>query len=199
MANKKERTLLIIKPDGVQRSLVGEIIHRIERTGLKLAAMKLMVASKEQAYEHYKKDEEWLQKKGELRIKQRQEAGKPIEKSARDYGMDIVNGNVVFMTAGPIVPMIWEGNQAVGVVKKLVGTTEPLTSDVGTIRGDLTIDSYSISNNDERSVRNLVHCTDNPAETDREIGIWFKPEEIVSYKHVNERMLYDVNLEGILE
>lgn len=117
MANKKERTLLIIKPDGVQRSLVGEIIHRIERTGLKLAAMKLMVASKEQAYEHYKKDEEWLQKKGELRIKQRQEAGKPIEKSARDYGMDIVNGNVVFMTAGPIVPMIWEGNQAVGVVK----------------------------------------------------------------------------------
>ena len=199
MANKKERTLLIIKPDGVQRSLVGEIIHRIERTGLKLAAMKLMVASKEQAYEHYKKDEEWLQKKGELSIKQRQEAGKPIEKSARDYGMDIVNGNVVFMTAGPIVPMIWEGNQAVGVVKKLVGTTEPLTSDVGTIRGDLTIDSYSISNNDERSVRNLVHCTDNPAETDREIGIWFKPEEIVSYKHVNERMLYDVNLEGILE
>ncbi len=199
MANQKERTLLIVKPDGVQRNLIGEIIHRIERTGLKLVAMKIMVASKEQAYEHYKKDEEWLQKKGELRVKQRTEAGKPIEKAARDYGMDIVNGNVVFMTAGPVVPMVWEGNQAVGVVKKLVGTTEPLTSDVGTIRGDFTIDSYNISNKDERSVRNLVHCTDDPAESDREINLWFKPEEVLSYKHVNERMLYDVNLEGILE
>ncbi len=199
MANQKERTLLIIKPDGVQRNLMGEIIHRIERTGLKLVAMKLIVATKEQAYEHYKKDEEWLQKKGELRVKQRTEAGKPVEKPAREYGMDIVNGNVTFMTAGPIVPMIWEGNQSVGIIKKLVGTTEPLTSDVGTIRGDLTIDSYDISNGDERSVRNLVHCTDNPAESDREIAIWFKPEEIVNYKHVNERMLYDVNLEGILE
>ncbi len=196
---QKERTLLIIKPDGVQRNLIGEIIRRIERTGLKLVAMKFIVATKEQAYEHYKKGEEWLAQKGELRIKQRTEAGKLVEKPAREYGMDIVNGNVTFMTAGPVVPMVWEGNQAVGIIKKLVGTTEPLTSDVGTIRGDLTIDSYDISNQDDRSVRNLVHCTDNPTESDREINLWFKPEELVSYKHVNERMLYDVNLEGILE
>ena len=196
---KKERTLVIIKPDGVQRGLVGELIHRIERTGLKLVAAKFILGTKEQGFEHYKKDEAWLQSKGELRVKQRTEAGKPIEKPAREYGMDIVNANVSFITCGPIFPMIWEGNKAVGIVKKIVGGTEPLTSDVGTIRGDLTIDSYDLSNEDDRCVRNLIHCTDDPKESDREIAIWFKPEEIIDYRHIGEQMLYDVNLDGILE
>jgi nucleoside-diphosphate kinase len=197
--NKSERTLVIVKPDGVQRSLIGEIVKRIERTGLKLVAMKFMLGTAAQGYEHYKKDEAWLEQKGQLLVKQRTEAGKPIEKSARDYGMDIVNANVTFITAGPIVPMIWEGNKAVGIVKKLVGGTEPLTSDVGTIRGDLTVDSYDLSNADERCVRNLIHCTDDPREAPREIAIWFKPEEVLEYRHIAEQMLYDVNLDGILE
>lgn len=196
---KKERTLVIIKPDGVQRSLIGELIGRIERTGLKLIAMKFVVATEAQAYEQYKKDEAWLKAKGELRIKLLTEAGKPAQKSARDYGMDIVNGNMKFLISGPIVPMVWEGNKAVGIVKKIVGGTEPLTSDVGTIRGDLTIDSYDLSNADERCVRNLIHCTDDPKESDREIALWFKPEEIINYRHIAEQMLYDVNLDGILE
>ncbi len=199
MNTSKQRTLVIIKPDGVQRNLIGEIVHRIERTGLKLVAMKLMVATPEQGLAHYGKNDEWLNAKGARRIEQMKAAGKPVTKAPKDYGMDIVNANVKFIIAGPIVPMIWEGNEAVGVVKKIVGTTEPLTSDVGTIRGDLTIDSYDLSDNDERCVRNLVHCTSDPEETEREVAIWFKPGEIVNYKHINERMLYDVNLEGILE
>lgn len=196
---KKERTLVIIKPDGVQRGLIGEIIHRIERTGLKLVAAKFILATEEQGNEHYKKDEAWLQAKGELRIKQRTKAEKPIEKTAREYGMDIVKGNVSFITAGPVFPMIWEGNKAVGIIKKIVGGTEPLTSDVGTIRGDFTIDSYDLSNEDDRSVRNLLHCTDGPKESEREINLWFKPEEILDYRQMNEQMLYDINLDGILE
>ncbi len=199
MPFRKEKTLVIIKPDGVQRSLVGEIIRRIERTGLKLIAMKCIVATFEQGFEHYKKDERWLEEKGARRIKQREEAGKPVDKSAREYGMDIVNANAHFMSAGPIVVMVWQGNSAVGIVKKLVGGTEPLTSDVGTIRGDFTIDSYDISDADERCVRNVVHCTDSPDESDKEIAIWLKPEEILSYRHIAEQMLYDVNLDGILE
>ncbi|TSA45834.1 nucleoside-diphosphate kinase [bacterium] len=196
---KKERTLVIIKPDGVQRGLIGEIIHRIERTGLKLVAAKFVLGTEEQGNEHYKKDDVWLQAKGELRIKQRTEAGKPIEKTAREYGMDIVKGNVAFITAGPVFPMIWEGNKAVGIIKKIVGGTEPLTSDVGTIRGDLTIDSYDLSNEDNRCVRNLLHCTDDSNESEREINLWFKPEEILDYRQMNEQMLYDINLDGILE
>mgnify|MGYP003562614118 FL=1 len=103
------------------------------------------------------------------------------------------------MTSGPIVAMVVEGAQAVGVVKKLVGGTEPLTSDVGTIRGDLTTDSYQLANLDSRSVRNLIHCTDKPEESEREINIWFKPEEIISYTHINEKILHDVNVDGIFE
>jgi len=95
--------------------------------------------------------------------------------------------------------MVIEGNQAVAVVKKLVGETEPASSDVGTIRGDLTMDSYSIAAIDDRAVRNLIHCSDQVEEAKREIGLWFSNDELISYKHIEERMLYDVNLDGILE
>jgi nucleoside-diphosphate kinase len=87
----------------------------------------------------------------------------------------------------------------VGVVKKLVGATEPLTSDVGTIRGDFTIDSYGLSDTDQRAIRNLVHCSDQPAEAQREIAVWFKPDELHQYRHIAEEILYDINLDGIRE
>jgi len=103
------------------------------------------------------------------------------------------------MTSGPVVAMVVEGNGAAGIVKKLVGGTEPLTSDVGTIRGDLTLDSYSIAGADSRAVRNLVHCSDSPEEAERETKIWFTDSEIVKYSNIQERILYDVNLDGILE
>jgi nucleoside-diphosphate kinase len=92
--------------------------------------------------------------------------------------------------------MALEGNQAVGIVKKLVGGTEPMTSDVGTIRGDMTIDSYELANVDGRAVRNLIHCSDQVDEANRELALWFKPEELMTYRHINESMLYDVNLDG---
>jgi len=196
---KKERTFVIIKPDGVQRSLIGEIIKRFERTGLKLAAMKLFVADEKRLWMHYNKDDAWYELKGGATIKNRQAAGMPVEKTAIEYGKDIVRALVKFMSCGPVVAMIWEGNEAVGIVKKIVGATEPLTSDVGTIRGDLTVDSYNLSNIDGRAVRNLVHCSDKPEEAGREINIWFKNEEIVNYNHVQDEILYDVNLDGILE
>ena len=95
--------------------------------------------------------------------------------------------------------MVWEGNQAVGVVKKLVGGTEPSTSDVGTIRGDFTIDSYAICAVDDRAVRNLIHCSDAPEEAEREIKLWLGSEGILKYRLVQDQILYDVNLDGILE
>ena len=103
------------------------------------------------------------------------------------------------MSCGPVVPMIWEGNQAVGIVKKIVGSTEPLTSDGGTIRGDYTLDSYELSSIDNRAVRNLVHCSDPVADAEREIPIWFDKEEILRYRLVAEQILYDINLDGLKE
>ncbi len=195
----KERTFVMVKPDGVQRGLVGEIIKRLERVGLKITALKMVIPTEEQCWTHYNKDDAWFMKKGERTISDRQSLGLPVDKDAMEYGKDIIRALVKFMTSGPVVAMVLSGNQAVGIVTKLVGGTEPLTSDVGTIRGDFTLDSYNLSSQDERAVRNLIHCSDKPEEAEREMQIWFKPEEIIEYRQLNEEILYDVNLDGILE
>lgn len=195
----KEKSFVMVKPDGVQRGLIGEIIQRVERVGLKISALKMVVPTEEQCWTHYNKDDAWYTQKGERAIADRQANGLPADKPALEYGKDIVRALVKFMTSGPVVAMVLTGNQAVGIVKKLVGGTEPLTSDVGTIRGDFTLDSYALSSLDERAVRNLAHCSDKPEEAEREIKIWFKPEEILAYRQLNEEILYDVNLDGILE
>ncbi len=196
---QKERSFVAIKPDGVQRSLVGEIIKRFERTGLKLVCLKMTMATADKCWTHYNKDEKWYEEKGANVVKNRTNAGLPIEKEAIEYGRDIIGALVKFMTCGPVVVMVWEGNQAVNIVKKLVGGTEPTTSDVGTIRGDLTLDSYELSNLASRAVRNLIHCSDKPEEAEREIAIWLDPKEILSYRLVQEQILYDVNIDGLLE
>lgn len=196
---KKERTLVILKPDAVQRGLIGETIKRIEKTGLKLIAMKLVMAKEEQLWSHYNKDDAWYIKKGEQTIEEKKSLGLPVEKEAIEYGKDIIRALVNFMSCGPIVPMIFEGNQAVGVVKKIVGSTEPLTSEAGTIRGDYTLDSYNLANVDGRAVRNLIHCSDPVEDAQREIPIWFNDDEILNYRLVAEQILYDVNLDSIKE
>ncbi len=196
---KKEKTFVILKPDAVQRGLMGEIIARFERAGLKMVALKMVMATEQQCWDHYNKDEAWFSKKGANIIKNREDLGMPVEKEALEYGKDIIRALAKFMTAGPIVPMIFEGNQAVGIVKKLVGGTEPLTSEVGTIRGDYTLDSYELSSYDDRAVRNLIHCSDMSEEAEREIKIWFDESEILSYRLVSEGILYDINLDGIRE
>lgn len=196
---KKEQTFVIVKPDGVQRSLIGEIIQRVERVGLKIVALKMLLATEEQCWTHYSKDDKWFEEKGARIVKERQENGMSVDKEAIEYGKDIVRQLGKFMTSCPVVALIIEGNQAVDIVKKLVGGTEPKTSDVGTIRGDLTLDSYSLAGIDSRAVRNLIHCSDKPEEAQREIAIWFKPEEIHNYKLVAEQILYDVNLDGLSE
>ena len=189
-----ERTLVIIKPDGVQRALMGNILNRIERTGLKVVATKMVVAKEDTLWQHYNKDEAWFQEKGQIVINNRKEQGLTVEKEASEYGKDILRANIDFMTSGPVLALIVQGNQSVGVVKKIVGSTEPLSSDIGTIRGDLTVDSYELANNSSRAVRNLVHCSDASDEAEREIPLWFREEEVISYKLANEHILYDVNI-----
>lgn len=196
---RKEQTFIILKPDAIQRGFMGEIISRIERTGLKFTAMKFFVPKEEQCWTHYNKDDAWFEAKGAKIVADREAAGLPIEKEAKEYGKDIIGQLATFMTSGPVLAAVIEGNQAVGIVTKLVGGTEPLTSDVGTIRGDLTIDSYALAGIDGRAVRNLIHCSDKPEEAQREIKIWFTQEEIINYGLVADKILYDVNLDGILE
>lgn len=192
----QERSLVLLKPDTVQRSLVGEVIKRFENTGLKISAMKMIVATEAQLLVHYNKDDVWYQRKGEGIVAELTAQGKEITKEPAEYGKDIIRTILRYMTAAPVVAMILEGNKAVSVVTKIVGTTEPSTSDVGTIRGDYTLDSYSHATFENRAVRNLVHQSESPEEAEREIVIWFKDEEIMNYVTAQEKILYDVNFDG---
>jgi len=199
---KKERTVVIIKPDGVQRSLIGEIIKRYEMTGLKLIAMKFMMPTEELTMRHYYEvgGDEWLEEVGrKARAAYEKKGLQSPFATNMDNGRAVLERNAKYLSSGPVVAMVWQGNQAVALVRKITGSTEPLTSDVGTIRGDLTLDSYAMADMDERSVRNLIHASGNPIEAEKEVKIWFTEEELSKYNHLQEKILYDVNLDGIKE
>lgn len=195
---KYERTLVIIKPDGIQRSLIGEILGRYERLGLKLIGLKLMVPTEEMIEQHYTLDPEWRRVTGEKTIKGYLDKGltppvtDPLEVTTR-----LLLRLKKYMTAGPVIAMVWQGAHAVEVVRKITGGTEPLKSPVGTIRGDYVLDSYQMSDVDQRSVRNLIHASGSPKEADDEISHWFKPEELLDYKLVQEQIIYSTSIDGI--
>lgn len=200
MDPKKEKTLVVIKPEGIQRSLIGEIVSRYERSGLKLIAMKMMVPTTSLVERHYLVDPEWLVKVGNKAISAYEKKGlEAPNKNPEEAGRRVLDGLKKYFTSGPVVAMVWQGIGAVPVVRKITGSTEPASSDVGTIRGDLTIDSYLLADSDNRAVRNLVHASGNTDEAEKEIPLWFSPEELISYRLISESMLYDVNLDGILE
>jgi len=197
---KQERTLVLIKPDGVQRSLIGEIIKRFERSGLKLTGIKMLVPTAEHIEKHYTIDPDWRRATGEKTIKNYKDKSlQPPSEDPLAITAIILENLKKYMVSGPVIAMVWQGVHAVKIVRKITGDTEPLTSDVGTIRGDFVLDSYQLSDIDGRAVRNLIHASGSVEEADKEINLWFKPEEIINYRLVQEQILYDVNLDGILE
>lgn len=196
----KEKTLVVIKPDGVQRSLIGEIVKRIERTGLKLVGLKMFIPNSSFVKKHYTIDPEWTVKVGQKSIDAHKEKGLEIkDNDPKKAGERILDVLTKYITSGPVVAMCWQGSHAVGIVRKIVGGTEPLSSDVGTIRGDFVIDSYQVSDGDQRAMRNLIHASSDNKDAEKEIALWFSDDEILNYRLVGEQILYDVNLDGILE
>lgn len=187
----KERTLVLLKTDTVQRSLVGEVIRRFERAGLKITAMKMVMPTSAQLEEHYNKDDAWYTAKGERTVEDLKAHNLPVEKEAIEYGKDIIRSIIRYMTESPVVALVLEGGSSIDTVTKLVGSTEPSTADVGTIRGDFTSDSYSLSTVEDRSVKNLIHCSDAPEEAEREIKVWFKEDEVHEYVSAQERIMYE--------
>lgn len=187
-----ERSLVLIKPDAVQRGLIGEVITRFEKKGLKISAMKMVWPTEEQARKHYDQPESAMIALGTKTLTTYAEKGlkhrfsDPIE-IARDIQKKLVR----FMTTGPIVAMVIEGAHAIAHVRKIRGGTNPLTADVGTITADLTIDSYFIADDDERAIRNLVHASGTVEEAETEIKIWFKESELQDYDLAIEKVLYD--------
>lgn len=197
---KFERTLVVIKPDGVQRSLMGEIIKRLERVGLKMAGAKFFVPSEEQVEKHYLLDPGWKKSVGEKAIESYKKKGQePPSSDPIEVGDRVLEGLIKYLTSGPVLAMVWQGAHSIELVRKIVGGTEPRSSDVGTIRGDYVLDSYQMADTDKRAVRNLIHASGSEEESKNEIPLWFGEEEVMNYRLVSEQILYDVNLDGILE
>lgn len=198
--NKQEKTLVIIKPDGVQRGLIGEVIKRYESCGLKLVALKMLIPSIEIALKHYSIDPGWATRLGTKTFETMKARGETIpNQSPEEYAEGIRTTLKKYLSSGPVVVMVWQGMNSIGIVRKITGATEPLSSIPGTIRGDYTIDSYGAGNADNRAVRNIIHSSGSLEEANKEIEIWFKPEELLNYRLVAEAILYDANLDGILE
>ena len=192
----QERSLIVLKPDAVQRSLMGEIIGRFERKGLKFVAFKFFRPDEDHLFAHYNKDDEWFEKKGQNMINNLKEQGKKPEKEAVEYGKDIIRAVIKEMRQSPVLAIVVEGGDAVKQVVKLVGTTEPATADIGTIRGDFTIDTYAHSTYEDRSIRNVIHCSDSVEEAQREIALWFDETELMKYTTAQERIMYNANFDS---
>jgi nucleoside-diphosphate kinase len=191
-----ERTVVLVKPDGVKRGLVGEIISRFEKVGLKIVAMKMVWVDEAMVRKHYPTTrEEWVKKVGEKTLEAYKNYGQdPGEKigtaDPREIGLKVCDWLVDYLTSGPVVAMVLEGPHAITVVRKMVGHTYPEAAAAGTIRGDYSVDSTDIANDHRRSARNLVHASGNAEEAAFEIELWFHKNEIHQYKRVDEDLIY---------
>lgn len=179
-----ERTLVLIKPDGVVRGLIGRIISRFEDTGFKVIAMKMVWVDENFAREHYRLDEEWAKNVFMKTKTTHEKEGKKFPYvDHMQFGQMIQKWNMNFLREGPVVAVILEAPHAIEVARKMVGATEPRQAAPGTIRGDFaTIESYAVANKKERVLRNLIHASDSTENAAREIALWFNSDEIHSYK-----------------
>ena len=161
-----ERTFVAIKPDGVQRSLVGEVLGRFEKAGLKIIGIKMQWIDKDFAKKHYTEDIE-----------------KRRGKKVRDLLMN-------YISEGPVVAMVLEGIHAIEIVRKIVGGTEPKTALPGTIRGDFCHVSYDYADKQELAIRNIIHASGNKEDAEYEIKLWFKDNELHSYKNSHDLHIF---------
>lgn len=192
---KEEKTILIIKPDGVKRGLIGEIISRIEKRGLKIISLEMIQATRDQINNHYPKDEKWIKRLGEKTLKNYQKFGFDAKKELGtieplEIGKMVRNWLIDYLISGPMVKMVIKGIHAIEMVRKLVGKSLPAEAEMGTIRGDFSVDDATAANRDKRAIHNLVHASETAEEAENEINLWFAPEDIYDYKRAEEDIMF---------
>ncbi len=192
---KEERTFMLVKPDGVKRGLVGECLRRIEQRGLKIIAMKMIRVSEEHARKHYPGTEVWLRGMGEKTLDTYAKYGKDAKgelgtSDSFEIGKIIYQWNTDFLTSGPVLALAISGIHAIDMVRKIVGKTIPALAEMGTIRGDFSVDSPVLANDGKRAIHNVVHASGDPAEAEHELAHWFSPEEIHDYKRAEEDIMF---------
>ena len=178
----KEKTLIVVKHDGVLRGLVGDILSRFERVGLKIIAMKMIWADENIADKHYHVSEEWAKSVfDKTKTAYEKERKKFPFTDHKKYGQMIKDWNKNFLREGPVVAAVVEGPHAIELVRKMVGHTEPRQAQPGTIRGDYSYDSYALGDLKQRPTRNLIHASGTKDEAAREIALWFTQKEVYNY------------------
>ena len=160
-----ERSLVVFKPDTIQRGIVGEVLQRFERVGLKIVGMKMVMPDEDHYRAHYEDIGQMITRRGEQAFR---------------YNLD-------YMMTGPVIAMVLEGVEAVPLVRKIVGPTEPKSAEMGTIRGDFAHMSFGYSDAKGTGVANLIHASGSKEEAKKEIALWFKPEELYDYSDLNEK------------
>lgn len=195
----EERTLILMKPDVLQRQIVGEILSRFERKGFKMVAVKMLNATKAQVGEHYTAEEQYLIETGEKAKKGAEMRGQDVSNwNSLEWGKIIRERNIAYLTCGPILAVVLEGPSVVSSVRKVLGSTSPADGDVGTIRADYSFDSYALADVVARSTRTMLHASDSPENAQREIKIWFKENEICNnYETVAEKIFYDTGWDNV--
>jgi nucleoside-diphosphate kinase len=186
----RERTLILIKPDGVLRALTGEILSRFERTGLKIVGLKMTQATAAIAGDHYADDEAWLLSVGNKALEAAAKRGEPPTETAIEIGNRVRNQLMDYLVMAPVVAICLEGHNAVAKVRLLVGSTNPQDAPPGTIRGDFSIDSFRMSDDSNRPIQNIIHASGAVNEAEREIKIWFSDAELFDYARVDEALIY---------
>lgn len=184
---KEERTYVMIKPDGVRKGLTGEIIRRFEQRDLKIVALEMFQPAHDQLDNHYPKNEEWITRLGKKTLSTYEKYGYD---TMMDFGTidpvvigpEIRKWLIDYMKTAPLVKMVVQGVHSVDVVRKIAGETMPYLADMGTIRGDFSIDSPALANKEKRAVMNIVHCSETPEEAEHEIKHWFGNSVIHEYK-----------------
>ncbi|MBD3282600.1 MAG: nucleoside-diphosphate kinase [Candidatus Portnoybacteria bacterium] len=195
MEPKEEKTIVLIKPDGVKRGLVGEIVSRIEKRGLKIIALEMVWATKEQVDGHYPKDVKWIKRVGEKTMATYDKYGfDPVEElgtdDAEEIGKKVRGWLIDYLTSGPVVKMVIKGIHAIDMVRKLVGNTVPALAEMGTIRGDFSVDSPIAANKGKRGIHNIIHASENFDEAEHELNFWFSPEEIHDYDRAEDDIMF---------
>ncbi len=194
-SKQTERSFVLVKPDGVQRCIVGEIIKRFEQRGLKIVALKMVKPSLEHLNDHYPKDDKWIERLGHKGFASFKEVGIDPEeamgtKDKKEAGKMVRQWLMDYMTEAPIVAMIVEGVHSIDIVRKLVGPTYPKDAQVGTIRGDFSVDSAAAANPELRSVKNLIHASETSEEAEHEINHWFSDQEIYEWTRPDHSVMF---------
>ncbi len=175
---KEEKTFVLIKPDGVRKGLIGEIINRFERRDLKIVALEMFMPTFDKMDNHYPKTEAWIKRLGEKTLATYEKYSiDPVAEmgtgDALELGKMVRGWLLEFMTSAPLVRMVVEGVHSVDMVRKIAGPTMPSMADMGTIRGDFSADSSALANAERRAVMNILHASETPEEAAHEIEHWF--------------------------